>query len=112
VSAGEERAILEAIAHSLTLLPTHPGYAQLREHLRGHPLERRMDALAAELIGTELDEESLDLEFAATLERLQTKGVHKMAFDALQAKARQFDTAGMSVEEKEAYRALFAQKKE
>ncbi|MDR3323058.1 MAG: DNA primase, partial [Zoogloeaceae bacterium] len=27
VSAGEERAILEAIAHSLTLLPTHPGYA-------------------------------------------------------------------------------------
>jgi hypothetical protein len=83
----------------------------LREHLRGHPLERRMDALAAELIGTELDEEDIDSEFSAALERLQAAS-QKTAFAVLQTRARQFGVTGLSGEEKEAYLALLAQKKE
>ncbi|WP_026686261.1 DNA primase [Azovibrio restrictus] len=111
LSPGPERSILEAIAQSLTSLAPNPGYAQLREALRGHPLESQVDTLAGELIGMEMDEELVESEFAAALERLQ-EGDQKVAFAALQAKARQFGVAGLSEEEKQAYLTLLSQKKE
>jgi DNA primase len=106
---GAERALLEIIAKSLGALPANPNYAQLREHLRGHPLESQMDALASELIDALLDDDELaDAEFSATLEKILQKTQQKTIFDALQAKASQFGVAGLSEEEKLAYQAYLA----
>jgi len=108
---NQERALLTGIAQCLQQLPPNPGYAQLREHMRGHPLAPQLDALAGELVGMELDESLVDSEFQASLERLQ-ESHEKLAFDALQAKARQFGVAGLSESEKSAYLSFLSQKKE
>jgi DNA primase len=110
--AGAERAMLEAIAQSLSTLPADPHYAQLREHLRGHPLEGQMDALSGELIDLSVDDEFIEPEFDATLEKLCRKTRQKSVFDVLQAKAGRFGVAGLSEEEKQIYQTYLIQKKE
>jgi DNA primase len=107
--AGTEGALLEAIAQNLGTLPANPNYAQLRERLRGHPLESQMDALAGESIRGALDDEDLiDSEFSAALEKLLQQNRQKTEYDALQAKG-QFGVAGLSQEEKQSYQAYFTQ---
>ncbi|MGB4674894.1 MAG: DNA primase [Azovibrio sp.] len=111
VVPGSERAILAAIIERLPGLPANPAYGQLREALRGHPLESQLEALAGELLGTDMDEAYVETEFEATLGRLQ-EGSQKAAFAVLQAKARQFGVAGLSEEEKQNYLSLLALKKD
>ncbi|MDR2165688.1 MAG: DNA primase [Zoogloeaceae bacterium] len=106
---GEERVLLETIARSLAASESPPGYAQLRESLRGHPLEDRLDALAGELIGMELDETDI-VEFDDALEKLRESHRRETSFSALQARARQFNVTGLSETEKEAYRRLWDDK--
>ncbi|MDR1888132.1 MAG: DNA primase [Zoogloeaceae bacterium] len=107
-----ERRMLETIARSLASLPPEPGYAQLREQLRGDVQERELDALAGELISMNLDAtaEASDAEFKAAIAQLQLAD-HKAEFVRLQAQARQFGVMGLSGEEKERYLALLTRKK-
>jgi DNA primase len=104
---GLERNILAGIAESLPQLGVGANYAQLREALRGQPFGERLDALAGELLGMELDESNEEAEFSAILERLASRD-RKEAFAALQAKARQFGVAGLSAEEKARYLSLLS----
>ncbi len=108
---GQERGMLAVIQERLSVLPSRPAYAQLRESLRGHPVESQLEALAGELLDSELDEEYVETEFTAALARLE-EGSQKAAFAALQAKARQFGVAGLSEAEKREYLALLSQKKD
>ncbi|WP_303783617.1 DNA primase [Azovibrio restrictus] len=108
---GQERGILAVIQERLPALPPRPAYAQLRESLRGHPVEGPLETLAGELLDRELDEEYVATEFAAALARLE-EGSQKAAFAALQAKARQFGVAGLSEAEKREYLTLLSQKKD
>lgn len=109
VNAGPERALLAALAERLPYLPPNPGYAQLRESLRGHLLENQLESLASELLDAETDDDYVESEFAAALERLE-QGSQQHAFAALQTKARQFGVAGLTPEEKQAYLTLLSQK--
>ena len=106
-----ERRMLETIAGSLARLPPAPSYAQLREQLRGDAQEREFDALAGELINLKQDERTKedDEEFKAAVAKLQMVG-YKAEFERLQVQVRQFDSKGMSAEEKERYLALLARK--
>lgn len=107
--SGEERALLTAIAESFADLPPRPSYAQLRERLRGHLLEERLDVLAGDLFGTGFSESDLETEFVAVLERLREKR-QKAPFADLQTKARRFGVNGLSADEKEAYLHFLGQK--
>jgi DNA primase len=107
--AGMERALLEAIAKNLGGLPADPNYAQLRERLRGHPLESQLDVLAGESITGALDDEDLvEAEFSAALEKLLRQNRQKTEYEALQAKAS-FGVTGLTEEEKQSYQAYLAQ---
>jgi len=107
--SGEECTLLTAIAEILVDLPQYPSYAQLRERLRGHSLENRLDALAAELLGMALSEADMETEFSAALERLRASH-RKAAFADLQAKVRQLGVAGLSEDEKQDYLHRLSQK--
>jgi DNA primase len=99
--AGTERALLEAIHQALPHLPEHPSYGQLRESLRGHPLEMELETLAGELINVD-EAFEVETEFAAILKKLG-QNRQKTSFATLQSKARKFGVAGLSEEEKQAY---------
>ncbi|MDR2678764.1 MAG: toprim domain-containing protein, partial [Zoogloeaceae bacterium] len=116
VEGDEAAALLCAITEALAELPPEASYAQLREQLRGHPLEERLDALAGEWLGMgafsaeeEDAKEAEEAEFSAALELLR-QGAEQAGFADLQVKARQFGVAGLSAEEKETYLHLLMQK--
>ncbi|MDR2637231.1 MAG: DNA primase [Zoogloeaceae bacterium] len=102
-----ERGMLAAIADTLAELPSDPGYAQLREHMRGHPQEKEMDELAGEVMGLQLEEADVEREFSAALQRLQADE-RQAEFAGLQEKARLFGVAGLSADEKQRYVELLS----
>jgi DNA primase len=98
----------DAVRHLQSLLREGhdtPNYAVLRERLRGSPDETLIESIAAELIGAALDEDEVEGEFAAALEKLEAAD-HKSAFAELQARVRQLGVHGLSEEEKQEYLAL------
>ncbi|MCL2022327.1 MAG: DNA primase [Betaproteobacteria bacterium] len=101
---SEERAILEVILTNLPRLPSAPTYAQLREQLRGHPLEAEFNILAGEWMQLQLAEDKIEHEFLDALTRLQ-ENKRKSEFADLQKKASQFGITGLTAEEKEHYKA-------
>ncbi|MDR0233571.1 MAG: DNA primase [Zoogloeaceae bacterium] len=107
---SEERAILLAILENLPRLPFAPSYAQLREHLSGHPLEAEINALAAESIQVRLEEDQIESEFLDALTRLR-ENRRQAEFAGLQKKVSTFGLTGLSAEEKEQYSRLLREKK-
>ena len=84
-----------------------PGYAALREKLRGLPEEAMIENAASELLAQPFDEGEAEAEFGATLEKLQ-EGGQKRAFAELQARVQRLGVAGLTPEEKQAYVDLLA----
>ena len=84
-----------------------PGYAALREKLRGLPEEAMIENAAAELLAQPFDEGEAEAEFGATLDKLQ-EGGQKRAFVELQARVQRLGVAGLTPEEKQAYVDLLA----
>jgi DNA primase len=84
-----------------------PGYAALREKLRGLPEEAMIENAASELLAQPFDEGEAEAEFGATLDKLQESG-QKRAFAELQARVQRLGVTGLTPEEKRAYVDLLA----
>ena len=84
-----------------------PGYAYLREQIRGRPEEALLETFASELLDHPFDEGAAETEFRATLEKLQ-QGDQKRAFSELQTRVQKLGVAGLTREEKQAYIDLLA----
>lgn len=82
-------------------------YAVLRERLRGFPEEPLIQQVAAELIGTGLEEDELEAEFQGVLAQL-AEGERKQGLQELKEKAQKHGVAGLSAEEKQQYIQLLA----
>ncbi|MDR1351288.1 MAG: DNA primase [Zoogloeaceae bacterium] len=104
-----DRQMLESIAHAVTRLSPAPGYAQLREQLRGNSQENALDALAGEWMDMKLTDTEVEKEFQDAVKRLEVVD-QKAEFDRLQTQARQFGRSGLSAEEKARYLQLLSKK--
>jgi DNA primase len=84
-----------------------PGYAYLREQIRGLPEATLVERFASELLDRPFDEGEADAEFDATLEKLR-EGEQKRAFAELQIRVQKLGVAGLTAEEKQSYIRLLA----
>ena len=100
-----ERPALALLHNLVAAHPEAPGYAFLREQLRGLPEEALIEGFASELLGHPFDEGEAEAEFQATLDKLQ-EGNQKRAFAELQARVQKLGVAGLTPEEKQAYIGL------
>ena len=102
-----ERAALILLHGLVAAHPEAPGYAYLREQIRGLPEEALIESLASELLDHPFDEGEAEAEFRATLDKLQ-EGDQKRAFAELQTRVQKLGVAGLTPEEKQAYIDLLA----
>ena len=97
-----ERPLLILLHDLVAGHPDAPGYAYLREQIRGRPEEALLETFASELLDHPFDEGAVETEFRATLEKLQ-QGDQKRAFSELQTRVQKLGVAGLTREEKQAY---------
>lgn len=105
LAADAEGTALQRLA-TLCLPHNLPSsYPALCERLRGQGEEALIETLAAEALEFTMDEEEIEMEFAAAVAKL-ADGQRRSSLDELQAKAKQFGVAGLSAEEKQRYLQL------
>ncbi|MBL8431133.1 MAG: DNA primase [Dechloromonas sp.] len=97
-----ERPLLVLLHDLVAAHPDAPGYAYLREQVRGRPEAALVETFASELLDHPLDEDEADAEFHAILEKLH-EGDQKRAFSELQARVQKLGVSGLTPEEKQAY---------
>ena len=97
-----ERPLLILLRDLVAGHPDVPGYAYLREQIRGWPEAAAVESLASELLDHPFDEGEAEAEFHAILEKLQ-EGDQKRAFSELQARVQKLGVSGLTPEEKQAY---------
>ncbi len=102
-----ERPVLVLLHDLVAAHPDVPGYAFLREQIRGLPEEAQIEGFASELLGHPFDEGEAEAEFHATLEKLR-EGDQKRAFAELQTRVQKLGVTGLTPEEKKAYIGLLA----
>ena len=102
-----ERPVLVLLHELVAAHPDVPGYAFLREQIRGLPEEAQIEGFASELLGHPFDEGEAKAEFHATLEKLR-EGDQKRAFAELQTRVQKLGVTGLTPEEKQAYIGLLA----
>jgi len=102
-----ERPVLVLLHELVAAHPDVPGYAFLREQIRGLPEEAQIEGFASELLGHPFDEGEAEAEFRATLEKLR-EGDQKRAFAELQTRVQKLGVTGLTPEEKQAYIGLLA----
>ena len=97
-----ERPLLILLHDLVAAHPDAPGYAYLREQMRGRPEAGLVEAFASELLDHPFDEGEAEAEFDAILEKMQ-EGDQKRAFSELQARVQKLGVTGLTPEEKQAY---------
>ena len=97
-----ERPLLILLRDLVAAHPDAPGYAYLREQIRGRPEAALVETFASELLDHPFDEGEAEAEFHAVLEKLQ-EGDQKRAFSELQARVQKLGVSGLTPEEKQAY---------
>ena len=102
LSDTAERPLLVLLHDLVAAHPDAPGYAYLREQIRGRPEAALVETFASELLDHPLDEDEADAEFHAILEKLH-EGDQKRAFSELQARVQKLGVSGLTPEEKQAY---------
>jgi len=102
-----ERPALVLLHKLVAAHPDVPGYAYLREQIRGQPEAAQIESFASELLDHPFDEGEAEAEFHATLEKLQ-EGDQRRAFAELQIRVQKLGVAGLTPEEKQAYIDLLA----
>jgi DNA primase len=102
-----ERPALVLLNKLVSAQPDVPGYAYLREQIRGLPEASLVERFASELLDRPFDEVEADAEFDATLEKLR-EGDQKRAFAELQIRVQKLGVAGLTAEEKQSYIRILA----